>query len=314
VIEEQFLKRANLIESKLKEVINDDEVYAEYQKYSVEGGKRLRPVLCLLCCESLTDNNEALEKAIRAGISIEITHNASLVQDSIIDRDEQRRGKPSLYTKVGDTKAILTSDLLLSKAVNQASLVGLDMVKVIAEAWQKLSEGAIEEIETMEPISLQWYYKVIEKKTATLFAASAKAGALSAGASEIIQNLYYNYGRNIGIAFQLADDLVDILKAKKQGKYIAKPGDQLIPLFKVDEAIKEFIIHGPLKAMETLGGLKDLTPESFRRREIDKHIEMAKKSLMDIKSLVNVRQEPFEILYVAPEYFVKKMLSEIEPS
>lgn len=309
-IDNEFLKRYEVIEREMKKIIADDEKYAELQKYSLEGGKRLRPVLCLICAESLTDNQEALERAIRAGIAIEITHNASLVQDSIIDRDTERRGKPSLYVKAGDTKAILTSDLLLSKAVNQATLVGLEMVKVIADAWDKLSKGAIDELERMEPITLQWYYSVIEKKTAALFASSAKAGALAANASKEIQDLFYDYGRNIGIAFQLADDLSDILKAKKEGKTIRKPGDELIPIFKMDEVFRDFLLHGPLSAFEKARGISDLTPERFRRSEIARHIENSREILKKVSSLIKVRQEPYELLWEMPEYFIKKLLEE----
>lgn len=213
-IESYLVSLEKIINDRLKEIIKGDTLYQKYIRIVLAGGKKLRPKLCILCCQSLTDDKRAFNFALDSGLSIELGHSASLVQDDIIDLDNFRRGGPTLLRKIGIAKTILTIDLMLSKAIVKSIDGGPEIVKILARVWENLSKGAIKEFEKND-LSFKDYLKIIKLKTANLFAASCQAGAVCANSNKGTQKLFSDYGLNLGMAFQLADDIVD----KKNQRY-----------------------------------------------------------------------------------------------
>tara|TARA_R110002051_G_scaffold180913_2_gene250334 strand:- start:13494 stop:14468 length:975 start_codon:yes stop_codon:yes gene_type:complete len=177
------------------------------------GGKRLRPVLVLLTAEIF---NVDFKKALNAATAIEIFHNFSLVHDDIMDDAPVRRGKTTVHEKWDINTGILSGDAMLIMAYqlfeNYEPTVFRDLAKLFSKTALEVCEGQQYDVdfETRDDVMLPEYLKMIECKTAVLVAAALKMGAIVAGASEASQQQMYTFGLNLGIAFQLQDDYLDV--------------------------------------------------------------------------------------------------------
>ncbi|RLI15187.1 MAG: hypothetical protein DRO43_01980, partial [Candidatus Hecatellales archaeon] len=169
------------------------------------GGKRLRPVLALLAGEAVGGSRQTL---IPLAVSIELIHTATLIHDDIIDGDEQRRGKPALHVQWRD-KALLAGDLLFVKAVNLAStFYSCDVLKAIAEASMEACHGEFLDVTMrLENSSEGEVIAKVKMKSASLFKAASWCGAIVGGGTPSEVEALKLYGENLGIAYQLADDL-----------------------------------------------------------------------------------------------------------
>ncbi|MBN2638744.1 MAG: polyprenyl synthetase family protein [Bacteroidales bacterium] len=172
--------------------------------------KRLRPVLLMSASEAFgTPSNEALS----AAAAIEIYHNFTLVHDDIIDKADLRRNVKTVHHKFGINKAILTGDAMLMQAYNQLSLsrVHEKLLFVFKKTAMEVIEGEQFDVdfEDMEEVSLQEYMKMIRLKTSVLLAAALQMGSIIGGASETDQEKIYQFGVNLGLAFQIKDDYLD---------------------------------------------------------------------------------------------------------
>ncbi|WP_291143292.1 polyprenyl synthetase family protein [Flavobacterium sp. UBA7680] len=177
------------------------------------GGKRLRPVLTLLTAE-IFDTDYKL--ALPAALAIEVFHNSSLVHDDIIDEDPIRRGKPTVHKKwntniailAGDAMIILTYHYLQSYEPNLAKT----LTKAVVKMGIKVCEGQTWDVdfETRQDVTVSEYLKMIEYKTGALIATSMKMGAIIAQTSPENCDLIYKFGINVGLAFQLQDDYLDL--------------------------------------------------------------------------------------------------------
>jgi geranylgeranyl pyrophosphate synthase len=168
-------------------------------------GKRLRPTLALLAGEAVGGNREIL---MPLAVSVELIHTASLIHDDIIDRDEQRRGKPALHVQWGD-KALLAGDLLFTKAISLVStFYDRDVLRVIAEATMETCDGEFLDV-TMdfENSAEEEVIAKVRMKSAPLFRAAAQCGTMVGGGTPSEVEAMKRYGENLGIAYQLADDL-----------------------------------------------------------------------------------------------------------
>lgn len=186
------------------------------------GGKRLRPIIACLACEAVGGN---VMDAIPFGVALEIIHTFTLVHDDIMDRDEERRGKPSVHALFGDATAILAGDALFAKAFEIASYtkddhVAKTILRHLAIMSKEICEGQQLDISyaDREYIEEPRFFEVIEKKTARMFEYAAMGGALTGGAKEKEQQALREYGKHLGLAFQIWDDCLDII-----GKDIGKP-------------------------------------------------------------------------------------------
>ncbi len=188
--------------------------------YLIEhGGKRLRPYLVLKSCELV---GGSIKQAVPAAAAIEMIHNFTLVHDDIMDNDEVRHGVPTVHMKFGIPVGILAGDLLFSKAFEVISdsgtripkAVRLSLVSTLSKSCCDVCEGQVLDISMAQskiiPTESQ-YRKMIEKKTSSLFVASCTMGAISANTTQSDVNRLSIYGKNLGIAFQIIDDLIGII-------------------------------------------------------------------------------------------------------
>jgi len=177
------------------------------------GGKRMRPIL-LLMAHQLFDEN--IEKAISPALGIEIFHNFTLLHDDIMDKAPIRRGQQTVHEKWNNNVAILSGDTMLMQAYKLLSDVHNSVLKEVLIVFNKTATQVCEgqqldmDFETDGEVSISDYLKMIECKTAVLLAAALQIGAITANANQKEQNDLYEFGKNMGIAFQLKDDLLDV--------------------------------------------------------------------------------------------------------
>ncbi len=188
------------------------------------GAKRVRPVFTLLAANLFS---EEVDHAISPALAIEIFHNFSLLHDDLMDRADLRRGHATVHTKWNENTAILSGDAMLIEAFLQIAKVPSER---LSQAFDLFSKTALEvcrgqqydmDFETRTDVSEDEYIEMVRLKTAVLIACALKMGALVSGAPEIDADLLYRFGINIGIAFQLRDDLLDVYgDSKTFGKKI----------------------------------------------------------------------------------------------
>ncbi|MBO5698807.1 MAG: polyprenyl synthetase family protein [Bacteroidaceae bacterium] len=172
-------------------------------------GKMMRPILTLLIAKEL---GQVEKSAYHCAISLELLHTASLVHDDVVDEAKQRRGQPSVNDTYDNKVAVLLGDYLLSLSLLQASLGGSnEAVNTIAQLGGTLAEGEIYQLTniTREEVSEEHYFHIIERKTAALFTACTRLGALSGRANQEFITVAERIGTIIGICFQIRDDIFD---------------------------------------------------------------------------------------------------------
>ena len=179
------------------------------------GGKRLRPLLTLLTAQYGDPNREGI---IAAAVACEITHLATLYHDDVMDEAPLRRGVESANMRWGNTIAILTGDFLFAKSSDLLADLGPAAVRLQARTFERLVIGQIMETQDPNPGQdpLEHYLKVVADKTGSLIAASARYGGMISGAPADITDTVTVFGEKIGIAFQLADDVIDIASESNQ--------------------------------------------------------------------------------------------------
>jgi octaprenyl-diphosphate synthase len=194
----------------------------EISEYLREGGgKRIRPSLLLLAARSLGYTGHGM---IRLGAVVEMVHTATLVHDDIIDAADMRRGRPSTNRTWGNGKCVLVGDWLYM----QAFRVALDernfrVLELLITLTQQMVEGELLQMERLgKPISEVEYNDLIYRKTACLFEVSMRLGAVLAGADRALEDTMGEYGRNLGLAFQIVDDVLDLTASEQVlGKPVA---------------------------------------------------------------------------------------------
>ena len=182
------------------------------------GGKRMRPMLTLL----LARNYGAITSVTQhSAIGLELLHTASLVHDDVVDESSERRGQTSVNAEYDNKVAVLVGDFILSTALLHVSYTGNQrIIEYLAELGRTLAAGEILQLSNIQnqSISEDVYYQVIQQKTAALFEACAAIGALSAGATDDEVEKAKQFGRNLGIIFQIRDDIFDYFDSKEIGK------------------------------------------------------------------------------------------------
>lgn len=187
-------------------------LYDPNEYFLHQGGKRIRPVLCLMGNEMFDDIKV---DAWHVGTSIELFHNFTLIHDDIMDKAPVRRGKETVHEKFGTNTAILAGDVMLVSAYEELNKIGLEFLRPILTLFNKTAKEVCEgqqmdmDFEKMESVSFEAYIKMIELKTSVALAASLQTGAILGGAGERNQHLLYEFGRKLGIAFQVQDDYLD---------------------------------------------------------------------------------------------------------
>ncbi len=209
-----------------KELVRDSvsnvSAITEISEYLREaGGKRIRPSLLLLAARSLDYNGRG---ATRLGAVVEMVHTATLVHDDIIDEADTRRGRPSANTTWGNSKCVLAGDWLYMQAFRIAlEERNLRVLDLLIGLTQQMVEGELLQIEKQgRMVNESEYYDLIYRKTACLFNVSMRLGATLAGASEEVEEQLGEFGRSLGIAFQIVDDVLDLTASEEVlGKPVA---------------------------------------------------------------------------------------------
>ena len=178
-----------------------------------EGGKRLRPILLLMAYEAVGGNPS---DATAPAVGIEMFHNFTLLHDDVMDRSELRRGRPTVHKKWNENTAILSGDTMVSLATRLIAEVPDNALRKVLDEFNRTAlavyEGQADDMdfETREDVSLPEYLDMIEGKTSALLAGALKIGALAAGADDKTANALWKYGLNLGFAFQIQDDWLDV--------------------------------------------------------------------------------------------------------
>lgn len=205
------------VETRLAEAVkSDDPLLASASRHLVTaGGKRFRPLLALVAGHF---GDADAPGVVRSAVVVELTHVATLYHDDVMDEATLRRGAPSANARWGNTVAILTGDFLFARASDIAADLGTESVRIQARTFERLVQGQLRETlgprDDEDPVG--HYLSVLSDKTAALIATSARLGALHAGAPDEVVDVLARYGERIGMAFQLADDLLDIASDSAQ--------------------------------------------------------------------------------------------------
>ena len=253
---EVYSKYIEKIDSALQ---NELELYSESEfceplKYALDGGKRIRPIISLLAAECV---GEIDENVYAGACAIELLHTESVIHDDIIDNETQRRHKDPFHIKYGYNTSVLTGDFVLGLILDISSR--LDKARVtndLATAAMLMSEGEVLEgkLEESEDVTFEDYIKVMDYKTATAFEMAAKLGAVIGGGSEEEISGLAEYGKNIGIAYQIKDDLMDWKNEDKLfNLLVKKSSDPRVVFNKMEELLKSY----SQKALESLRKVKD---------------------------------------------------------
>jgi geranylgeranyl diphosphate synthase type II len=218
----QYLVNKAIAETKYTE--QPAELYEPISYLMQLGGKRMRPVLVLISTE-LFDGN--VLKALDASIGIELFHNFTLMHDDIMDKAPLRRGKPTVHAKWNESAAILSGDVMFVEAYKLMIKVDDSILREVLAIFSHTASGVCQgqqadmNFEKRDDVSLPEYLEMIRQKTAVLLAGSMQIGALIGGAAPDQAKLLYDFGENLGLAFQLQDDILDVYgNPEKFGKQV----------------------------------------------------------------------------------------------
>ena len=199
-------------------------LYEPIEYTLASGGKRVRPTLTLIAAEAIVNgsllNGDAIEQALPAALALEVFHNFTLMHDDVMDRASVRRGQPTVHVKWNDNTAILSGDQMLIEAYKLLSDVPEDKLPQVLKWFNEMATGICEgqqldvDYEHASQVTIEEYLKMIELKTAELIANALRTGGYIAGANAAEQQALYEYGRHIGIAFQVQDDILAVFQVE----------------------------------------------------------------------------------------------------
>lgn len=248
------------------------------------GGKRLRPILALMTCNLF---NDKIDEAVMPATGIEVFHNFTLVHDDIMDKAPVRRNFPTVHSKWNINQAVLSGDVMAFIA-NDCFLQ--TPLRYLSKVFRVFNKAAVEvcvgqqldiDFERANIVSREEYIRMIELKTAVLVAASVKIGAIIGGAGDKDSDLLYEFGRNIGLAFQIQDDLLDIYgDVKVFGKI---PGGDIISNKKTFLLVKalEIASEEQRRQLQEQFSMKEFDPDTKVKRVVGLYDQLNLKSVTE---------------------------------
>jgi geranylgeranyl diphosphate synthase type I len=307
--------RVNYAIKSLLPIERPDELYLAMRYLFDAGGKRLRPATLMLASEAVGGNPD---EVLPAATAVELVHNFTLIHDDIMDQDELRRGIPAVHVKWGLSGAILAGDTLYSKSfhiLSQNKAEPVDMLQCMALmslVCTQICEGQWLDIsfEKRDDVSEAEYLEMVEKKTAILYAVSAKIGVILGGGTQKEAQALWDFGRFIGVAFQIYDDVLDLITpedvlGKIRGSDIMEGKRTLIAIHAGQNNIK-LDTFGNRKATrkeieETLKILKD-------SGSIDYAMTTARRYVIEAKAKLNILAdtEAKELLLALADYTIER--------
>jgi octaprenyl-diphosphate synthase len=297
MIAEELSRVRELIKQQLTPSTRSGDISGLLEHISNRSGKMIRPGLVLLagrCCGKITDEH------ISVAAIVEMIHNATLLHDDVIDEGKQRRGLPTINSLWGNESAVLLGDLILSRVFKMCAELESKVARVIAAATVRLCEGELRQVVQKHcwQLSEAEYLDVITEKSAVLFSCSCYLGSQLAGAGESQAKSFADFGLNTGIAFQITDDLLDIVgDESKTGKTLGSDIDKhkltlaLIHLLKTaNEGEKNTIINSFLDKRDAhydknalIEMLNRYGSLEYARSRAQEYITAAKRALTGLK-------------------------------
>lgn len=294
------------------------QLYDAAQYLLTVGGKRIRPVMCLMANEMF---EEIKEDAFDVAAAIELFHNFTLIHDDIMDRAPIRRGKPTVHTKFGEATALLAGDVMLIAAYENLNRINHEYLHAILNLFNSTAKKVCEgqqldmQFEKLDEVNFDEYVKMIGLKTSVLLAGSLQMGAILGGAGAGNQTHLYEFGKNLGIAFQVQDDYLDAFGnpekfGKKQGGDIMANKKTFLWL-KVMEAasvqqknkLKELLFSNEAnKIEEVLAIYKSCNVDGWAKELKQKYYSVAMNHLEEI-AVVSIRKKPLQEL---AEYLMER--------
>lgn len=249
----EYIKKIDdALESELS--LYSESEFIDPLKYALEGGKRIRPIILVLAAEA-TGNVD--ENTFTASCAVELLHTESVIHDDIIDNETLRRSKDPFHIKYGYNTSILTGDFVLGMILSISSTLNNPRItKDLATTAMMMSEGEMIEgrLEESEDVTFDDYLKVMEYKTATAFEVAARIGAIIGGGNEAQIEALTEYGKNIGIAYQIRDDLLDWKNEDKLFNLLIKKSNDPRDIFNKMEELQKYYSE---KAMSGLRKIDD---------------------------------------------------------
>ena len=275
------------------------------------GGKRVRPV-CVLMGNELFDEIDS--DAYHAAAGIELFHNFSLIHDDIMDKAPVRRGMPTVHAKYGESTALLAGDVMFVKAYEYLNKMKVGHLQKVLHLFNNTAKAVCEgqqldmDFEKRDTVSLEEYLHMITLKTSVLLAASLQLGAILGGTGERNQQHIYEFGKNLGIAFQVQDDYLDAFgDPEKFGKQVGgdiianKKTFLMIHALEVADdvskkALQQLMIDNPADKVEkVLQIFKDCKIDDWANELKEKYLQTALQHLTDI-AVTEKRKEPLKEL------------------
>lgn len=288
-IKKNIASEMELFNQEFDKALESDNEILKLVNQHIKGmkGKQIRPIMTILAAKLCKPINTS---TLHAAVALELLHTASLVHDDVVDNSDLRRGKPSVNAVFDNRISVLTGDYLLSQALQTATLPNsLEIIKIVTKLGKELSEGELIQINNAQTLSTveERYLKVIEKKTAKLFSACMKCGAITVDADEKQLEMVDKFGDKYGMIFQIRDDIFDYISSEKN---IGKPVGNDIREGKITLPLIYAYNHGTAdeqKMIKDIYQKKDFTDENVKKivdYTISKGgIEYAEKRIMDLK-------------------------------
>ncbi len=262
------------------------------------GGKRIRPAICVLSYKAVGGTEKNITSAIDASVAVELIHSATLIHDDITDEGEMRRGKVTAYRKYGVHNALVAGDFMFVQGFKYGQFLSPESIRIAAEAYERLAEGEMlqEQWKNNVAIPRDIYIDIISGKTASVFSASAQLGAFHGGGTDEEIEMLGQFGTNVGIAFQIVDDVLDIVSDENTlGKSVGndlKEGNMTLPLIYamnngVDRKLLAEVISKKDKSAELVRKAVEMIrhsgciPESHTQAEL--FIDKAKENIAGLR-------------------------------
>ena len=273
VIKESLRDELNQFDTYLwKSLENNNSRISEILRHAFKvDGKRIRPMLVFLvakCCGEITP------ATYHGAVTVELLHMATLMHDDVVDEASTRRGQPSSNAVFDNKRSVLAGDYVLSSALRESVKTNsLEIIGIISELGQNLAEGELNQYSLVNEIIIdeEEYFKVIDKKTASLLYACAKIGAITAGADRVTIDEFGKAGRILGIAFQIRDDIFDYYKAD-----VGKPTGNDIREGKITLPLIYALNHAPQALSDEM--MKIIRSSDFSAGNIELLLDFAKSN------------------------------------
>jgi len=286
-------------------------LYDPNEYFLTIGGKRVRPIMCLMGNELFDDIHP---DTYQVAFAIELFHNFTLIHDDIMDKAPLRRGNQTVHEKYGEPTALLAGDVMLVVAYDYLNKIRTNFLHKVINLFNRMAKQVCEgqqldmDFEKMESVSLDAYIRMIELKTSVLLGSSLKLGALIGGAGEGNQQLLYEFGRNLGIAFQVQDDYLDAFgNPEKFGKktggdilankktFLLIHALEVAPEKQKTELKKLLAGNSNDKVEKVLKIFKDCDVDTWAQDLKNKYLDTAYERLEEI-AVLTVRKDPLRRL------------------